>query len=129
LNFVISPPFVRLPARSATMAEFAPVFQRSALHSPVVDKTGLTGRYAFDPKRAPKKARSVQRGGRAPDNNPRPGPFAAIQHQLGLCIEATRASFNLFVADKAEHPGKNWLRRRHTPGPQFSTANFPACSH
>src|SRR5260370_530147 len=48
LVFVISPQSVRLPARNATMAELASVFQRSAPDRPVVDKTGLSGTSDFD---------------------------------------------------------------------------------
>src|SRR5580658_2261331 len=48
LIFVVTPPAVRLPGRYATMAELASVFQRGMLDRPVVDKTGLAGRYDFD---------------------------------------------------------------------------------
>ena len=42
LVFVVSPTVVRLPARYATMSEFASVFKRSPLDRPVVDRTGLS---------------------------------------------------------------------------------------
>ena len=45
LIFVLSPQGVALPGRNATMAELASVMQRAALDRPVVDKTGLSGRY------------------------------------------------------------------------------------
>jgi uncharacterized protein (TIGR03435 family) len=45
--------------------------------------------------------------GTAVVDNPRPGLFAAIQQQLGLRLEPTRASIDLFVVDKAAHPTEN----------------------
>lgn len=48
LAFVIAPHLVRLPGRNATMLELAPVMQRAALDRPVVDQTGMSGRYDFD---------------------------------------------------------------------------------
>ena len=45
LAFVIAPDAVRLPGRSASLAEMCGIFQRTALDRPVVDRTGLTGRY------------------------------------------------------------------------------------
>lgn len=48
LVFVLSPEGARLPARYATIREFASVLQRSPLDRPVLDRTGLSGRYDFD---------------------------------------------------------------------------------
>ena len=48
LIFVVQPPLLRLPARYASMQDLASVFQRAVLERPVVDQTGLTGRYDFD---------------------------------------------------------------------------------
>src|SRR5206468_583620 len=53
LIFVLSPQGATLPGRDATMAELASVLQRAALDRPVIDKTGLSGRYDFDLEWAP----------------------------------------------------------------------------
>ena len=47
LIFHVSPQEVTLPGRNATMGELASVMQRSALDRPVLDRTGLSGRYDF----------------------------------------------------------------------------------
>src|SRR5215813_12169250 len=44
----IFPNRVVLPARNATMAQFAAMMGRAVLNRVVVDKTGLSGRYDFD---------------------------------------------------------------------------------
>ncbi len=48
LIFSIRPDGVLLPARYATMGEFAAVLQRGAMNRPVIDQTGLKERYDFD---------------------------------------------------------------------------------
>ena len=48
LAFVIYPDEVKLPAKSATVREFASVLQRAAMDRPVIDQTGITGRSVFD---------------------------------------------------------------------------------
>ena len=54
---------LHLPARNATMSDFASLLQRALLDRPVVDKTGLTGRYDFDLDWA---ADEMQFGGEVP---------------------------------------------------------------
>ena len=48
INVVYPGDFIRLPARNATMTQFAAMLQRAVLDRPVLDKTGLTARYDFD---------------------------------------------------------------------------------
>lgn len=106
LVFVLSPDGARLAARDATMGELAWVMQRSALDRPVVDKTGLPGRYDFDLEWTPDE---TQFGGNVPTGNPdRPKPdlFAAMQ-QLGLRLEATKGPIETLVIDRVERPTEN----------------------
>ena len=96
-----------LPARNATMTDFVSLLQRAVLDRPVVDKTGLTGRYDFDLEWAPDE---TQFGGDvpvAPADAPSPPFFTAIQQQLGLKLEATRGPIEALVVDKAERPSAN----------------------
>jgi uncharacterized protein (TIGR03435 family) len=106
LAFVMSPTLVRLPARYATIAEFASVLQRSPLDRPVVDQTGLGGRYDFDLAFAPDESLW---GGLLPrpDNSDKPGLFTAVQEQLGLRLEATRGPVDVLVIDRIERPSAN----------------------
>lgn len=86
----------------------------NALHRPVLDKTGLAGRYDFNleytnpsvslalpapPQQGPGPA------SRSPVDNPsEPGPdlSAALQQQLGLRLVAGKAMLDVLVIDKAE---------------------------
>jgi uncharacterized protein (TIGR03435 family) len=70
------------------------------LDRPVVDQTGLTGRYDI-------KLRYAADEARATDPNAPPGIFTAIQQQLGLKLEPTKASTDVFVIDRVERPSPN----------------------
>ena len=96
-----------LPARNATMAQFAAMMNRAVLDRPVVDQTGLTGKYDFDLEWTPDE---TQFGGQLPQGtpeHPKPDLFAAMQQQLGLRLEATRGPIQALVIDKIERPSDN----------------------
>jgi uncharacterized protein (TIGR03435 family) len=103
----VYPQRIVMPARNATMSDFARLMQRAILDRPVVDKTGLTGRYDFDLEWAPDE---TQFGGEVPaaaPEAPSPPLFTAIQEQLGLRLEATKGPVAALVVDKAERPSEN----------------------
>jgi uncharacterized protein (TIGR03435 family) len=68
---------------------------------PVVDQTGLTGKWDF------KWTWTADESRVAPDANAAPGMFTAIQEQLGLKLDATKAQADAFVVDHVERPGPN----------------------
>jgi uncharacterized protein (TIGR03435 family) len=107
LAFVVTPAALRLPARYASMDEFASLLQRSALERPVVDQTGLTGRYDFDLEFAVDETLFGGALGKGLDNPTAPGLFAALQEQLGLKLEATRGPVSAIVIDHAERASEN----------------------
>lgn len=107
LAFVLAPAVVRLPGKWVTIGELAAVMQRAALDRPVVDQTGLTGRYDFDLEFAPDESLFGGVLGKAPDDGTRPGFFAALREQLGLRLEATRGVVEMFVFDAAARPSEN----------------------
>jgi uncharacterized protein (TIGR03435 family) len=103
----VYPQRIVLPARNATMGNLASLMQRAMLDRPVVDKTGLSGRYDFDLEWAPDE---TQFGGEVPAASadaPSAPLFSAIQQQLGLRLEATRGPVAALVVDKAERPSAN----------------------
>jgi uncharacterized protein (TIGR03435 family) len=98
---------VVMPGRNATVAQFASVLQRAILDRPVVDRTGLSGKYDFELEWTPDE---TQFGGTLPQGPPdsgKPGIFAAIQQQLGLRLEATRGPIDTMVINRVTRPTQN----------------------
>jgi uncharacterized protein (TIGR03435 family) len=106
LIFVLYPEGARLPGRNASMGELASVMQRAAVDRPVLDETGLAGRFDFDLEWAPDE---TQFGGelKAPDQPVLPDLFAALQGQLGLRLEAARGPVSVLVIDRVLRPSDN----------------------
>lgn len=85
---------------SSTIADFAGVLQSMVLDKPVVDQTGLVGKYDFLLRWTPDEAQ-------VSDPNAPPGIFTAIQEQLGLKLETVTAPADVLVVDRAERPSAN----------------------
>jgi uncharacterized protein (TIGR03435 family) len=98
---------IALPARNATMQQFASTLQRAILDRPVVDKTNLAGSYDFDLEWT---YDDTQLGGNlpplAPQTSGKPDLFAALQ-QLGLKLESSRANLDTVVIDGVQKPSEN----------------------
>jgi uncharacterized protein (TIGR03435 family) len=86
--------------RGITMAALARALS-AKLERPVVDRTGLDGRFELELRytmpRDPVTTASDPAGGA-------PELFTALQEQLGLKLEATRGPVEVLVIDSAEHP-------------------------
>jgi uncharacterized protein (TIGR03435 family) len=67
---------------------------------PVVDQTGIAGRYDFKLKWWPDEWRN-------PGPEAAPGLGTALQEQLGLKLEATKAMVDVIVIDHVERPSAN----------------------
>jgi uncharacterized protein (TIGR03435 family) len=103
----VYPERIVLPARNVTMLDLTSLLQRAILDRPVVDKTGLSGRYDFDLTWAPDE---TQLNGDVPvasSDAPSPPLFTAMQEQLGLHLEATHGPVDALVIDTAERPTSN----------------------
>jgi len=100
-----------LPVRNATMSDFTGVMQAVVLDRPVVDQTGIQGRYDFTLTWTPDETQFGGRGGQAPPAadpaNAPPGLFTAIQEQLGLKLESTKAPVEVVIIDRLEKPTAN----------------------
>jgi uncharacterized protein (TIGR03435 family) len=100
-----------LPVTNATIADFAGVMQTAVMDRPVVDKTGLTGRFDFSLKWTPDESQFASMGVRVPpptnDPNAPPGLFTAMPEQLGLKMDPSRAPVDVLVVDKVEKPTEN----------------------
>ena len=101
----------KLYVRNATMQQFADLMQSAVLDRPVLDKTGLKGKYDFVLKWTPDSSQFVNMGVHVPPpsnaaNQP-PGLYTAIKEQIGLKLEATKAPAEVMVIDKVAHPSPN----------------------
>jgi uncharacterized protein (TIGR03435 family) len=96
-----------MPARNASMKDFTSVLQRAVLDRPVVDKTGLTGRYDWDLTWAQDETQFGGDVGKAKEDADATPFFKAVQEQLGLHLKATRGTVQALVVDKAEKPSEN----------------------
>ncbi|MGH9605903.1 MAG: M56 family metallopeptidase [Terracidiphilus sp.] len=85
-----------------TMADFAEAMGQAVLDRPVVDQTGLTGRFDFRLRWTPDEMQSATEGADAP-----PDLFAAIQEELGLKLVSTKAPVEVMVIDHVEQPSPN----------------------
>jgi uncharacterized protein (TIGR03435 family) len=97
----------KLKVNHGSIQEFVFVMQSSVLDRPVVDRTGLTGRYDFTLDWTPDKSQFRSWGATIPHPNGATAPpplSAAIQGQLGLKLDSTMASVEVFVIDHVEKP-------------------------
>ena len=97
-----------------TMAGLAGQLQLRVLDRPVIDRTGLTDRYDFTLNWRPDEFQfpllsTIQREYwiSAAVADGLPDLFTAIQEQLGLKLDATKAPVDVLVIDKVSKPSEN----------------------
>jgi len=104
-------PGTNLNVTNATMAQFASLMQSAVLDRPVVDQTSLTEKYDFILKWTPDQGQLLGLGGAPPPpanlSDAPPDLFTAIQQQLGLKLESTRAPADVVVIERVEKPSDN----------------------
>jgi uncharacterized protein (TIGR03435 family) len=100
-----------LTVTNSTMQDFCNGMQGAVMDKPVVDHTGLTARYDFNLKWTPDESQFEAMGGFKPptteDPNAPPALSTAMQEQLGLKFDATKAPAEVFVIDHVEKPSAN----------------------
>lgn len=96
---------------NASMTDFATLMQRNVLDRPVVDQTGLAGRYDFNLNWTPDESQFQGMGAKpsppTDSTNAPPDLYTAIQEQIGLKLDATRALAEVLVIDHVERPSEN----------------------
>jgi len=102
-----------LTVRNITMVDFAIWMQSSVTDRPIVDQTGLTGRYDFKLKWTPDDSQFAQfrSSGQVVQKRDTPnGPpplDVAMRQQIGLDIKATKTMVDVIVIDHVEQPSAN----------------------
>jgi uncharacterized protein (TIGR03435 family) len=108
INTVYPAEKIFLPARNATMAQFASMLQRAVLDRPVLDKTNLSAKYDFDLQWTPDDSQfSGTLPAVSPQNAVKPDLFAALQLQLGLRLDSSRAAIDAIVIESVQKPTEN----------------------
>jgi uncharacterized protein (TIGR03435 family) len=89
------------------MAQFA-LKLSEVLHRPVMDTTGVTGKFDLKLEWTPDDMQAKPSPGGAPEvRTPRPSIFAALQEELGLKLESGKIPAEVLVIDSAEKPSEN----------------------
>jgi uncharacterized protein (TIGR03435 family) len=96
-----------LPAKNTTMAQLAQMLQQVVLDRPVVDHTGLTGRYDFELRFMPNETMfhghppvTAQSGATEPN-------LYEAMSQLGLKLSVEKTALDVIVVDHVQHPSEN----------------------
>jgi len=101
----------RIDAAGYSMAQVA-LKLSEVLHRPVMDATGVTGKFDFQLEWTPEDMQAKppsddQRPGGPSEAGAGPSIFAALQEQLGLKLEPGRIPAEVLVIDSAEKPLEN----------------------
>ena len=93
----------RVRRSGTTMPDFASALQ-NGLDRPVIDGTGLEGRFDVEYTHAPQPPSATAD---SPFGAPPPMLFVALEEQLGLKLESRRTSVPVLVIDTVERPTAN----------------------
>jgi uncharacterized protein (TIGR03435 family) len=102
----------RLHVTNSTMKDFCHGMQEAVMDKPVVDQTGLTDRYDFNLNWTPDQSQFAAMGAHitppeTEDPNAPPSLYVALQEQLGLKMESTKANVEVMVIDHVDKPSPN----------------------
>jgi uncharacterized protein (TIGR03435 family) len=104
-------PIGTLHVHNAPMLDFTQLLQASLLDRPVVDQTGLAGRWDFVLKWTPDDSQFAAMGVKVPppsDAADAPPPlYTAIREQLGLKLSSEKTAVDVIVIDHVDHPSPN----------------------
>ncbi len=101
----------KLNVRNALMTDFTGLMQSAVLDRPVLDQTGLAGRWDFTLNWTPDDSQFGGMGAKVPpptdSADAPPNLYTAIQEQIGLKLDATKAPADVMVIDHVEKPSAN----------------------
>jgi bla regulator protein blaR1 len=99
---------ILLGSRNATMKQIADSLpSEGRLGRPVVDQTGLTGRFDFTLQWTPESNGPTQSGADAPLDSQGTTFLEALKDQLGMKLKSTKAPLEVLVVDHVERPSEN----------------------
>ena len=108
LEFIPASSGFLLPARNTTIGQFAQMMQQVVLDRPVVDKTGIAGRFDFQLTFTPDESEFNGHPPQLPpQTNSSPGLFEALQQQLGMKLTAEKVTVDVLVIDRVAKPSAN----------------------
>ena len=100
-----------LVVHNATMGDFTGLLQNAVLDRPVLDQTGIPGRWDFTLNWTPDDSQFAGMAAKIPPatdgSTAPPALYTAVQEQIGLKLDATRAPADVFVIDHIEKPSDN----------------------
>lgn len=98
--------WMRVLGVGGTMPELAAELQRVEFDRPVVNRTGITGKFDFEVTATSTKPFFE---GEAPDTSDAAPPtiFTALQEQLGLKLDPVKTDVQCLVVDAVERPSAN----------------------
>jgi uncharacterized protein (TIGR03435 family) len=95
---------------NATMTDFTSLMQMMVLDRPVVNQTGIAGRYDLHVTFTPDLSMFNGRALKAPSEDgvePAPDLYDAMERQLGLKLTQQKAPVDVVVIDHVEKPSAN----------------------
>jgi uncharacterized protein (TIGR03435 family) len=107
--FLMNPnALARAGSRNTTLAQLAGALPGlGKLDRPVVDQTGLTGRFDFSMEWVPEPNRALTANTDPPAELNGPTFLDAVHEQLGLKLESAKAPLQVLVVDSVERPTEN----------------------
>jgi uncharacterized protein (TIGR03435 family) len=94
---------------NVTIDDFCKMLQQNALDRPVINQTGISGKYDFSLVWSPPQlaAAPANLNALTPTADPPPDLYTAVQQQLGFRIDAAKLRIGVVVIDKVERPSDN----------------------
>jgi uncharacterized protein (TIGR03435 family) len=95
---------------NAKMTDFTSFLQMIVLDRPVVDRTGITGRFDYNVSFTPDDSQFNGHPPKIPQTDTAdssPNLFTAIQEQLGLKLEAEKTAVDVIAIDHVDKPSPN----------------------